>query len=194
MSWLERCDISVVHGDLFDQKVDALVVPVECSLTFAHVLGRQLLDRHGHEFRAAASEAGKRLFGDRVPLGGGFSIPVDGSETSRWVVLVAWWDSENSYTQNLIERCISTAFRRAFETQSKSVALPLFGVNSSELKLHDLYAAIPKALREFDSLRQSDTFSVEDLRFVCRQPLVVDELRQVLQLHEIGSDGLTAEV
>lgn len=181
MSWLERCDISVLHGDLFDQQVDALVIPVECSLTFTHVLGRKLLDQYGHEFRVAASEAGRSQFGDRVPLGSGFSVPLDGSETTKWAILVAWWDSDNSYTQNLIERCISTAFRRAFETQSPSVAMPLFGVNSSELRLHDLYAAVPKALREFDSLRQSDTFPVEDLRFVCQKPDVVDALRRALR-------------
>lgn len=174
MSWLERCDIRVLHGDLFDQQVDALVIPVECSLTFNHVLGRKLLDQYGHEFRVAASEAGRSQFGDRVPLGSGFIVPLDGSATTQWAILVAWWDSENSYTQNLIERCISTAFRRAFEIQSPCVAMPLFGVNSSELRLHDLYAAVPKALREFDSLRQSDTFPVEDLRFVCQKPDVVD--------------------
>lgn len=181
MSWLERCDISAINGDLFDQEVDALVIPIECSLNFTHVLGRELLSRYGQYLHTAASEASRKTLGDRVPLGNGFTVRIHGSDQVRWAILVAWWDRDNRYTQNLIERCISTALRKAFETRSTSVAMPLFGVNSSELDLNDLFTAVPRVLRDFDALRTSDTFSVEDLRFVCQKPLVVDELRQVLR-------------
>lgn len=183
MSWLERCEVSVVNGDLFDQQVDALVIPVESTLTFNHLLGRELLIRCGQSLHIAASQAARSVFGDRVPLGDGFAVPIDGLEGVRCMIFVAWWDRDNPYTQNLIERCVSTALRKAFQSQSTSVALPLFGVNSSELNLRDLYAAIPKVLREFDSLRTSDTFPVEDLRFVCRKPHVVEEMRRALHLH-----------
>lgn len=182
MPWLERCEVTVVNGDLFDQQVDALVIPVESSLTFTHVLGRELLTRFGQSLHVAASAAAKGRFGDHVPLGDGFSIPIEGPKFARRIVFVAWWNRDNRYTQNLIERCVSTALRKAFETQSTSLALPLFGVNSSELNLRDLYAAIPKVLEEFDSLRTSYTFPVEDLRFVCRKLQVVEELRQALHL------------
>lgn len=183
MSWLENCEVSIINGDLFDQKVDALVIPVECSLTFTHVLGREFLNRYGESLKVSVSRTCRKLFNEGVPLGSSLSIPIEGAETTRWAVLVAWWDQSSRYTQSLIGQCVSTALRKAFETQSRSAAVPLFGVNSLELDLSDLYAAIPKVLREFDRLRTSNTFSVKDLRFVCRKPHVVEEMRQVLQLY-----------
>lgn len=159
MNWLERCDITVVNGDLFNQQVEALVIPVESSLTFTHVLGRELLSRYGQTLRVAASQVARNAFGDHIPLGDGFATPIEGVKGTRWVILVAWWDKDNRYTQGLIEQCVSTALRKAFETQSTSIALPLFGVNSPDLNLEHLYAAVPNVPREFDSLRTSITFA-----------------------------------
>ena len=181
MGWLERCEVRVVEGDLFYQSVEALVVPVECSLTFTHVLGCEVLRRYGQGIHGRAAAEAARLFDGHMRLGGGFSLSIDHPGLLKHIILVAWWGRDNAYSQNLIESCMGAALRRAFEIGSPSLAMPLFGVNSAELNLHDLYAAVPKVLREFDDLRGSDEFSVEDLRFVCRKPLVVEEMGLLLR-------------
>ncbi len=181
MSWLERCDVRVVNGDLFEQDVQSVVVPIECACTFAHSLGQELLRRYGDGLRLAALGATASLPEGRLTLGNGFSLPLDGPGRLRHLVLVAWWDRDNEYRQPLIEACVATALRKTFETGSTSVAMPLFGVNSRELRLQDLYEAVPKVLREFDRLRGNERFPVDDLRLVCRKQQVVEEMSRLLR-------------
>lgn len=181
MSWLERCDVRVVNGDLFEQDVHSVVVPIECSLTFAHSLGQELLHCYGNEVRLAAIQAKAGLPDGRLQLGSGFSLPLEGPGRLRHLLLVAWWDRNNEYRQSLIEACVASALRKTFETGSTSLAMPLFGVNSRELRLQDLYEAVPKVLREFDQLRGSERFPVDDLRLVCRKQHVVDEMSRRLR-------------
>ena len=54
---MARCDVRVVNGDVFELDVPSVVVPIECSLTFAHSLGQELLRPYGNEVRLAALEA-----------------------------------------------------------------------------------------------------------------------------------------
>jgi hypothetical protein len=84
----------------------------------------------------------------------------------QYAILVAWWSESNSYDQRHIEQCITSCLREAFRLRLKSLAIPLLGSGSTELRKNDLHSGITQALADLNGLRTSDGFPLVDLRFV----------------------------
>lgn len=167
MAWLDHCTVSAVEGDLFDQQVDAIVVPVECSLSLKHTLGSEAVRRYGSNFCDQVHRWREENRDGRLCLGQSTSFPLATLNHSACAILVAWWAAANDYGRTHIEKFLTTVLREALNLRVASIAYPLFGTGSSELRPDDLYGAIPAVLNAFNSLKNSESFSIRDLRFVC---------------------------
>lgn len=180
MAWLDRCEVTTVEGDLFAQSVDAVVVPVECTLSLKHTLGAELARRQGENFYDQVRRLRCNVPGGRLGLGQSTSVPVTALGCTSHAILVAWWAEANHYNSTHIEKCLTTSLREALRLCVSSVAYPLFGTGSNELRREDLYGAISKVLNAFNDLRGSDLFSVEDVRFVCHKGEYTQQLARRL--------------
>jgi len=182
MAWLDLCEVSALEGDLFAQPVDAIVVPVECSLSLTHTLGSEGARRFGGNFRDQVHRLRDDGLGGHLALGNSTSIPLSALGHPAHAVLVAWWAEANDYNLTHIEKCLTTSLREAFRLRVSSMAFPLFGTSSNELRREDLYTAITSVLNAFNTLKNSDSFSVRDLRFVCRKGEYIRQLSHRLAM------------
>ena len=124
MPWLDQCEVSTIEGDLFAQPVDAIVVPVECSLSLTHTLGSELARRLGSSFRDQVRKLRDDDLGGRLGLGQSTSVPVSALGHPVHAVFVAWWAEANDYTLTHIEKCLTTSLREAFRLRVSSIAFP----------------------------------------------------------------------
>ena len=90
-------------------------------------------------------------------------------------------ERENDYTSNLVYGVISNSLREAFKCDLSSLALPILKLNKDTIKDQTLYAqTVVKVLKEFNELKNSDSFPVEELLFISDKPAKVEFLQNYI--------------
>lgn len=168
MGWLDQLSLEVRGGDLFALDVEAIVCTVTVGFGAYGRLSTHLFQHGGAPLVAQIHALRTQYPEGRLPLGQAVTLPLaDPSPFGRiaQVICVALWDSDNSYTPNLIYRVLINALRQAFAQDMRAVAFPILRVPLP------LFAdGIRRVLHDLDALPTSDTFSVEDLAFVSTDP------------------------
>ena len=163
--WLDELDWECLEGDLFDQKVDAIAIPVNTVLNLNYKLGRQLVARcGGPELGYQLEQARRRLPDSRLTVGQATSIEVSELPHARRVVLAAWWNENNVFDKRLLYGVATSSIREANAQGCRSLALPMFGARGGvgdELRAR----VFCRVLRDLHQVRDSIDFPVRQILF-----------------------------
>lgn len=163
--WLDELDWDCVTGDLFEQEVDAIAIPVNTVLNLNFQLGRQLVARcAGPGLGRELERARAALPEGRLRVGQAVSIEVSELPHARRVVLAAWWNENNAFDRRLIYGVTSSSIREANAQGCRSLALPMFGARA---KVDHAFRAqvFCRVLRDLHQVRDSIAFPVRQLLF-----------------------------
>lgn len=173
MSWLERLYVKYICGDLFSMEVDAIVCTVTNELGAYGALSRHLFNIGGPYLADDINKIKEGLLNKRLELGQSVTLhnkkELNLPKVDK-IILTAFWDISNDYTPNLIYRAHINSLREAFNHKVKTIALPVMAAGGLEI----LSSGIVKVLYDLDELRNSDTFSIEELYFVSNKQSHVD--------------------
>lgn len=167
MSWLKNLTVETRCGDLFETEAEGIVVNTNVNARLnAYSLGEQLYEKSDPAILREIDRVMNQQPGQELRIGHAITVGAHGLDSIEKVILVAWWGRHNRFTRNHCYKCVIAAIRQAFEHELESLAMPLMGTGSRQMRLTDLEGAVTDVLLDLDDLRNADTFSLRRLEFV----------------------------
>ncbi len=166
MSWLDELDVIVAHDDLLSVEVDAIVCPVTVKLEDYGKISRKIFEIATPSMQKDLMEVKKSLPNNQLRLGESISIDCAesyGINNCRKLIFTALWDFVSEYNMNLFYKAYINSFRRAFEDELKTIALPIMAYDGH---INLCGKAAVKVIKELDCLKNSSRFSVEEVYFI----------------------------
>lgn len=166
MTWIEQLNVECLKGDLLDQQTQAIACNVNVMLNLNYRLGQQIEHRCGPELVRDLEVLRDRLPGGRLPLGHAITTAAYNMAPCEKLILFAWWGEDNAFTPQFIYKCLSNLLREALTGRIESLAVPLFGTGSRDVRALDLAVQIVAVLKDFNRLNNAPDFSLQDIYFV----------------------------
>lgn len=164
-SWLNRLEIQLVCGDLFEQAPDAVMCPTRDDLAPYGAISAKATRIGGRALEDLLNKKYQTFEITPMVLGSSAAVDVSSIEAFhfRWLVTVALWQHESQYTANLFNASYTSAIRMAAERQCHSLALPIMAYDGN---LPMACEGWSKALAELGALPVTRRWPLETL-LVC---------------------------
>ena len=183
-NWLEYLDVDCLNSDLFLAPVEAIVCNVNTQLALNYNLGRRLATLGGISLVQAIQKTALNLPGNRLILGQALIVDIPEPWGSfEKVILTAWWDFDNDYSERLIYSCIISSLREAFDAQIRSLAMPLIGMGSGQIKIQDFARIFVSVLRDLNALRTNKIFPLENRLLFSLENKLILQVQEYLEKH-----------
>lgn len=152
-------EITLVRGDITDQRVDAVVNAANSSLLGGGGVDGAIHRRGGLTILAACRELRCTTLPDGLPTGQAVATPA-GELPARWVIhVVGPVYSATEDRSALLESCYREALRVADELGARTVAFPAVSAGAYGWPVHDAARIAVKTVRATDT-------GVEEARLV----------------------------
>ncbi|MGP3914408.1 O-acetyl-ADP-ribose deacetylase [Nonomuraea sp. 10N515B] len=152
-------DITLVQGDITEQRVDAIVNAANSSLMGGGGVDGAIHRRGGPEILEECRKLRASHYGKGLPTGQAVATTA-GRLPARWVIhTVGPVHAKSEDRSELLASCYVESLRVADELGARSVAFPAISTGLYGWPMDDA------ARIALDAVRQADT-SVEDVRFV----------------------------
>ncbi len=180
MSWFDKLTIDCTCGDILtaDSQVVACNTTVKLGLHYS--LGKQLVHLFGDKLLEKVTAAKALLPSGELPLGQAIWVEMDHSDRFAAIIFFSWWSADNEFSNRLIYQCLASVLRTAFNNGCRSLAVPLYGSGSGSMDFKRFQETVCRVLVELNTLRNSDTFSVEELVFVSTDQMWIEQLESSL--------------
>jgi O-acetyl-ADP-ribose deacetylase (regulator of RNase III) len=164
VSWLETLDIECIQDDILSIECDALACTVSRELECYGKISKKLFSTCAPHFGAKVSSLRSTLREGAVEIGEAVSLQTqpEWNLNAGHIILVAMWDFQSEYTQNLFYKAYINSIRRGLDLQVKSMALPVMDYHHGGKAAH----AICEVILDLGNLRNSGCNSIEHLMFV----------------------------
>ena len=186
MTWLEQCSIDVVVGDVLDLEADALVLATKDGPRPYGRLTRSIVERCGDGLLQALAAEQERRRVDRQPFGRSDSLLIDaagcGIPGYRHVLAVCLWEDEGNYTPAGLAGGWSVALRALIQMGggARSAVFPVIAAGGWRERMDAYGRIVADVFEQFDRLRGSGGFSVEEVTLVATRQAEVDSLERAL--------------
>ena len=177
MGWLEKLSVEFEVGEIMAMDAESFMCPISVRLEEYGKISQRVFRIGGSDFVAKLLDIRNQLPDKKLLLGQSVHVEVQpnyGFGKYKYVLLTALWDSESEYNKNLFYKAYLTAFRTAIDLNIKSIVVPAMGYDGN---LPVSSAALLSVIQEFDDLKNSDEFSLEDIYVVSSNNKHIEYLR-----------------
>lgn len=181
MTWLDVTDIQFAVGDILKCNVDSIVCPVSVTMEEYGKISRQLLNIANPSLNADINQIKKGLPSHKLTLGQAVSLdcsPAYHIRRFKTLIFVALWDHQSEYTQNLFYKAYGNCIRTALKNDLQSIALPVMAYDG---KLEFCTWAILNVLRDFNKLKNSSEFSIQEMLFVSKNERHIEYIQEMIE-------------
>ena len=180
MPWFDDLTVDCFHGNILEADTEAIACNVNVMVNLNYSLGKQLLQHYGPRLLGRVDESRKQLNGGQLELGQAIWVDVSNCNSVRGIIFFGWWAEDNDFTSQLIYKCFTTTLRTAFANDCRSIAFPLFGSGSGNMNFQVFQKTIWQALFELNKLKDSGSFSVQELLFFSTDQRLLSQLDNYL--------------
>ena len=180
MAWLEQLSVVALTGDLLSYRADGLACNVNTKLALNYSIGRQLVRAGGDQLIHDVEVASQRLREEELTLGEAITVKTDALPVADYLILVAWWVTDNEYTTQLLYKAIINTIRQALHHGMRSVAMPMFGIGSGKITAGQFGECLIQVLRDLGALADSGSFRLEEVAVVSDRQTDIDTLDRYL--------------
>jgi hypothetical protein len=172
MSWLENCSIDAVVGDVLELEADVLVLGMKSGPRLYGRVARSIVDRRGPGLARVTEQERLQRMADGRPFGAADSLVLDGAGCGlteyRHVLGVCFWEDEGDYTDAVLVGAWSVALRALINIgpEARRVVFPVIGAGGWKSRLKAYGALVGGVATDFDRLRGSEAFPMEEITIV----------------------------
>jgi len=182
MTWLERCSIDVVVGDVLDLEADVLVLATKDGPRPYGRLTRSVVERCGDGLLLALATERERRVVERQPFGRSDSLLIDGATCGipgyRHILAVCLWEDEGDYTPAGLAGGWSVALRALIRMGEGacSAVFPVIAAGGWRDRMDAYGRVVADVFEQFDRLSGSAEFPVEDVTVATTRQVEADSL------------------
>lgn len=147
--------ICVKNGDIFKEKVEAIVNPVNTEFKMGGGLAKKIKKKYGNKVEKKAKEKGKIKVGEAIYTDTGKLIP-------EYIIHTATMEMDFKTDYEIIKKCMESSFRICNELKLKSISFPALGCGTGKLDSSKVAEIMVKETLKY----LSGKFNLEEINFV----------------------------